>query len=114
MSLGLMDGSETVVYLNPVWNPIGTVVVGLLFGYGMLARLGRGDLRAFVMAIVMGLSAYFVMSGPLASSARLALSRRNRRHGPTGVYCAGRTIFGCYGAGYRSTGRKPFGVGRSS
>lgn len=35
-------------------------------GYGALARLGGGDLRAFVMVLVMGLSAYVVMSGPLA------------------------------------------------
>jgi uncharacterized membrane protein YedE/YeeE len=35
-------------------------------GYGALARLGGGDLRSLVLVIVMGLSAYFVMSGPLA------------------------------------------------
>ena len=35
-------------------------------GYGALARLGGGDLRSFVIVLVMGLSAYFVMSGPLA------------------------------------------------
>ena len=37
-------------------------------GYGALARLGGGDLRAFVIILVMGLSAYFVMSGPLATT----------------------------------------------
>lgn len=68
--------SATTAYLERVWNPLGTIVGGLLFGYGMalsgncgygaLARLGGGDLRAFVMVIIMGLSAYFVMSGPLA------------------------------------------------
>jgi hypothetical protein len=36
-------------------------------GYGALARLGGGDLRSLVIVIVMGLSAYVVMSGPLAS-----------------------------------------------
>ncbi|WP_319546659.1 YeeE/YedE family protein [Ruegeria conchae] len=75
ISFGFLEGEQTA-YLDRVWNPLGTIVGGLLFGYGMalsgncgygaLARLGGGDLRAFVIVIVMGLSAYFVMSGPLA------------------------------------------------
>lgn len=75
MGTGLLEGSDTA-YLDRVWNPLGSIVGGLLFGYGMalsgncgygaLARLGGGDLRSFVIVIVMGLSAYFVMSGPLA------------------------------------------------
>ncbi|WP_299671819.1 YeeE/YedE family protein [uncultured Roseobacter sp.] len=73
--MGLFDPAETA-YLDRVWNPIGTIVGGLMFGYGMalsgncgygaLARLGGGDLRSFVIVLVMGLSAYVVMSGPLA------------------------------------------------
>jgi len=72
---GQFDSAETA-YLDRVWNPLGTIVGGLMFGYGMalsgncgygaLARLGGGDLRSFVIVLVMGLSAYFVMSGPLA------------------------------------------------
>ena len=75
MSIGALHGAETA-YLTRVWNPFSTVIGGLLFGYGMalagncgygaLARLGGGDLRSFVIVLVMGLSAYFVMSGPLA------------------------------------------------
>ncbi|MEM9912286.1 MAG: YeeE/YedE thiosulfate transporter family protein, partial [Pseudomonadota bacterium] len=75
MTWGFLDGTETT-YLDNVWNPIGTIAGGLIFGYGMalsgncgygaLARLGGGDLRSFLIVIVMGLSAYFVMSGPLA------------------------------------------------
>lgn len=75
ISLGQFDGADSV-YLDRDWNPAGTIVGGLLFGYGMalsgncgygaLARLGGGDLRSFVIVLVMGLSAYFVMSGPLA------------------------------------------------
>jgi len=75
ISVGFFDNSETA-YLDRVWNPLGTIVGGLMFGYGMalcgncgygaLARLGGGDLRSFVIVLVMGLSAYFVMSGPLA------------------------------------------------
>lgn len=75
MATGAFDVSQSA-YLDRVWNPAGTIIGGLLFGYGMalsgncgygaLARLGGGDLRSFIIVIVMGLSAYFVMSGPLA------------------------------------------------
>ncbi len=75
MATGQLDGAETA-YLDQVWNPLATIVGGLVFGYGMamsgncgygaLARLGGGDLRSLVIVIVMGLSAYVVMSGPLA------------------------------------------------
>ncbi|PTX54492.1 hypothetical protein C8N43_3307 [Litoreibacter ponti] len=75
LSMGTFDSGGTA-YLDRVWNPMGTIIGGLLFGYGMalsgncgygaLARLGGGDLRSFVIVLVMGLSAYFVMSGPLA------------------------------------------------
>ena len=81
MHYGALNGAETT-YLSVQWNPLATVIGGLLFGYGMalsgncgfgaLARLGGGDLRSLVIVIVMGLSAYFVMSGPLAH-ARVAL-----------------------------------------
>ncbi len=74
---GGFDPSATV-YLDRVWNPLATIIGGLLFGYGMalsgncgygaLARLGGGDLRSFMIVIVMGLSAYVVMSGPLAQT----------------------------------------------
>lgn len=75
LHLDLFDSGQTA-YLDRSWNPISTVIGGLLFGYGMalsgncaygaLARLGGGDLRSLMIVIVMGLSAYFVMSGPLA------------------------------------------------
>jgi uncharacterized membrane protein YedE/YeeE len=35
-------------------------------GYGAVARLGGGDLRSFVIVVVMGMSAYVAMSGPVA------------------------------------------------
>ena len=75
MATGMFDTTQTA-YLDRTWNPLATIIGGLMFGYGMalsgncgygaLARLGGGDLRSFVIVIVMGLSAYFVMSGPLA------------------------------------------------
>jgi len=77
ISSGFFVASESA-YLDRVWNPVGTITGGLMFGYGMalsgncgygaLARLGGGDLRSFVIVLVMGLSAYFVMSGPLAQA----------------------------------------------
>lgn len=67
---------ENASYLRQQWNPLESIVGGLLFGYGMaicgncgygaLARLGGGDLRAFVIVIVMGISAFITISGPLA------------------------------------------------
>lgn len=81
LSSGVFQASDTA-YLDRVWNPLATIIGGLMFGYGMalcgncgygaLARLGGGDLRSFIVVIVMGLSAYFVMSGPLAHT-RVAL-----------------------------------------
>ncbi len=72
---GHFDIAQTA-YLDRIWAPLGTIIGGLMFGYGMalsgncgygaLARLGGGDLRSFLIVLVMGLSAYFVMSGPLA------------------------------------------------
>ena len=77
MATGVLDGGATA-YLDQVWNPVATVIGGLLFGYGMalsgncgygaLARFGGGDLRSLVIVIVMGLAAYVVMSGPLAQA----------------------------------------------
>ncbi|HHB81800.1 MAG TPA: YeeE/YedE family protein, partial [Aliiroseovarius sp.] len=71
----MLDLSPTV-YLQLTWNPFASIIGGLLFGYGMalsgncgygaLARLGGGDLRAFVIVAVMGVSAYVIISGPLA------------------------------------------------
>ena len=67
---------DQTVYLDGGWNPIAHIVGGLVFGYGMaiagncgfgaLARLGGGDLRSFVIVVVLGIAAYVVMSGPLA------------------------------------------------
>ncbi|MDK3074396.1 YeeE/YedE family protein [Sedimentitalea sp. JM2-8] len=72
---GLMDGSETY-YLSIRWMPFASIVGGLMFGYGMalsgncgygaIARLGGGDLRSFVIVLVMGVSTYVVLAGPLA------------------------------------------------
>lgn len=75
MGAGLLDGGSTF-YLSIRWMPVAAVIGGLMFGYGMalsgncgygaIARLGGGDLRSFVVVLVMGVSAYAVLAGPFA------------------------------------------------
>lgn len=75
IGLGLLDLGESF-YFSIRWMPLATVIGGLMFGYGMalagncgfgaIARLGGGDLRSFVIVLVMGVSAYVVLAGPLA------------------------------------------------
>ncbi len=76
MGIGLLDASQAF-YLARPFSIVSSVLGGLTFGYGMalagncgfgaIARLGGGDLRSFVIVLVMGISAYVVLSGPLAS-----------------------------------------------
>lgn len=75
MAFGLFDPAKSF-YLSQQWSPLASIIGGGLFGYGMamagncgygaLARLGGGDLRSFVIVLVMGISAYVTLSGPLA------------------------------------------------
>lgn len=75
MAAGLLDSSQTF-YLSIRWMPMASIIGGLMFGYGMalagncgygaIARLGGGDLRSFVIVLVMGVSTYVVLAGPLA------------------------------------------------
>ena len=61
MDSGLLHAADTA-YLDRVWNTLGSIVGGLLFGYGMalsgncgygaLAGLGGGDLRSLMIVIV--------------------------------------------------------------
>lgn len=72
---GALPAAETM-YLSLRWMPLASIIGGLMFGYGMalsgncgygaIARLGGGDLRSFVIVLVMGVSAFTVLSGPLA------------------------------------------------
>jgi len=81
VGLGGLDLSKTI-YLGQKWIPAASILGGLLFGYGMalsgncgfgaLARLGGGDMRSFVIVLVMGLASYITLSGPLAQG--LAIS----------------------------------------
>ena len=75
MAAGLFEATSSY-YLSIRWMPLASIVGGLAFGYGMalagncgygaIARLGGGDLRSFVIVLVMGVSTYVVLAGPLA------------------------------------------------
>lgn len=75
------------MYLAPRINWAGSILGGLMFGYGMvfaggcasrnLARVGGGDLRALVTLMVVGLGAYMAIGGivaPARSAFELATS----------------------------------------
>ncbi|MGB7241298.1 MAG: YeeE/YedE family protein [Sulfitobacter sp.] len=73
---GMLDLGQTL-YLSRHWNPLESIVGGLIFGYGMalagncgygaLARVGGGDLRSLLIVLVMGIAAYVTLGGPLSS-----------------------------------------------
>ena len=75
LAQGLISISNSYPLTVP-FTPLLTVFGGLLFGLGMafsgncgfgaLARLGGGDLRSFVIVLVMGVSAYVTLGGPLS------------------------------------------------
>jgi len=75
IALGALDPDATL-YLRTGWSPMAAVLGGLMFGYGMaqvgtcgfgtLARLGGGDLRALLMMLVMGMAGYATLAGPLS------------------------------------------------
>jgi uncharacterized protein len=74
-ALGLLPLGQTL-YLGVTFSASASILGGLAFGYGMamsgncaygaLARLGGGDLRSFVIVLVMGLAAFATLTGPLA------------------------------------------------
>ncbi|MBV7379147.1 YeeE/YedE family protein [Maritimibacter dapengensis] len=92
MQFGLLNAPDTI-YLQSAWVPWASVSGGLIFGYGMalagncgfgaLARLGGGDLRSFVIVLVMGLAAYVAISGPLARARITAFPERALDAGET-------------------------------
>ncbi|MDA9502666.1 YeeE/YedE family protein [Bradyrhizobium sp. CCBAU 11357] len=83
----LLAGSGTVdlgksIYLQPSFSPAVLFLGGLLFGYGMvlsngcgsraLVLLGRGNLRSFVVVIVLAIAAQMTLKGLIAPG-RIAL-----------------------------------------
>ena len=75
LAQGLISTTNSYPLTVP-FTPLLTIFGGLLFGLGMafsgncgfgaLARLGGGDLRSFVIVLVMGVSAYVTLGGPLS------------------------------------------------
>ena len=73
MASGAVAAADTY-YLSIRWMPWASVLGGLAFGHGMalagscgygaIARLGGGDLRSFVILLVMGVSTYVVLKRP--------------------------------------------------
>lgn len=86
---------DSSIYLSQSWAPIATILGGLIFGYGMamagncgfgaVARLGGGDLRAFVIVVVMGIAAYMTISGPFAYLRIMAFPAQGIADQPQGI-----------------------------
>jgi uncharacterized membrane protein YedE/YeeE len=78
---GMVDLGKSI-YLQPTFSVPMLFLGGLLFGYGMvlsngcgsraLVLLGRGNLRSFVVVIVLGIAAQMTLKG-LIAPARIAL-----------------------------------------
>ena len=74
-TFGLVDFSQSL-YFRLSFNPVAWIVGGLLFGVGMafcgtcgfgtLARVGGGDLRALFTFLVLAIAAYAAIAGPTA------------------------------------------------
>jgi uncharacterized membrane protein YedE/YeeE len=87
MHWGFIDLSPRFSLSNR-YSILGGIVGGLLFGYGMaqagncgygvLARLGGGDIRALMIAIVMGVTASAALFGVLGGMRPALLSRSPR------------------------------------
>lgn len=73
-SLGMIDIGGTL-YHRIAWNPLGSIIGGLIFGYGMayagncgfgaLTRFGGGDLRSLVIVVVIAIFGRMALDGPL-------------------------------------------------
>lgn len=91
-ALGQLDVTRTF-YHTTQWNPLASIIGGLIFGYGMalagncgfgaLARFGGGDLRSMVVVVVIAISAFFTLNGPL-SNLRIKLFPSGASDGPQG------------------------------
>lgn len=85
---------RSTIYHSIAWNPLASVMGGLLFGYGMalagncgfgaLARFGGGDLRSLVVVVVMGIVSFMTLAGPLAPL-RIMLFAQESTTQPQGI-----------------------------
>src|ERR1700730_14481022 len=84
---GLVDLGKSI-YLQPSFSAPVMFLGGLLFGYGMvlsngcgsraLVLLGRGNLRSFVVVIVLGITEQMTLKGPIAPG-RIAVLQATQR-----------------------------------
>ncbi len=75
-AMGQLDISPSI-YFTVKWNPVASILGGLMFGWGMalagncgygaLTRMAGGDLRSFFTFLIMGIAAYMAISGPTAA-----------------------------------------------
>ncbi|MGH1578871.1 YeeE/YedE family protein [Planktotalea sp.] len=103
LGLGYLDAGQAF-YLTQPFSLISSVLGGLVFGYGMavagncgfgaIARLGGGDLRSFVIVLVMGISSYAVLSGPFASLRVWAFPPDQIAETPSGIAHGLGSVFG--------------------
>lgn len=64
------------MHFTQKWNPLASITGGVMFGYGMalsgncgfgaLVRMAGGDLRSFILVLVMAISTYMALGGPTA------------------------------------------------
>lgn len=90
---GFVTLADTVYHSAP-FSPVAAILGGSMFGYGMalsgncgygaLARVGGGDIRAFVMVMVLGVASYVALAGPLASARLLLIEATALDLGTTG------------------------------
>ena len=74
MEAEIFSASDSI-YAARAWDPVASILGGLMFGYGMamagncgfgaLVRLGGGDIRSLVILIVMGVAAFMAIGGPI-------------------------------------------------
>ena len=72
---GLIDINQSI-YLNPAFTWLGHIIGGFVFGIGMtlasgcgqrtLVRIGGGNLKSLIVAIVLAITAYMTLRGLLA------------------------------------------------
>jgi uncharacterized membrane protein YedE/YeeE len=90
---GQIDLGATL-YHALAWNPLASIVGGLVFGYGMalagncgfgaMVRFGGGDLRSLVVVVVIGIFSFVTLAGPLAPLRGIAFPEVSAA-GPQGI-----------------------------
>jgi len=93
------------LYHQVAWNPVASIIGGLIFGYGMamagncgfgaLVRFGGGDLRSLVVVVVMGIFSFITLSGPLAPL-RVSMFTQTPAQGEQGITASLQALIGMH------------------